>query len=146
MTPPGQSIPEHPESLPYERELGGARALIYDLRARMEDPDASLVVDATARLAEWLIPNAKSDRHEPLTVVLIDPDDAGPALAPSVEALYASLRVMVNSVALERPRTHLTTIRVDSGSLSALEDTVAYLAKPAGAFVTAASIDVRSAA
>lgn len=134
------------DPLSHERDLGGVRALVYDLHGVIADPEANLVVDATSELAAWLDANAASDAPDPLTVVLIDPDTDAPELTPSVEALYASLRVMVNSIALERPRVHLTTIRADSGSLGALDDTAAYLARPAGAFVTAASIDLRRAA
>lgn len=143
MAPP---LPSPDPSGPptYEHDFKGVRALVYDLRSLTDDSDAALVVDATSVLAAWLNRHAVSDAPAPLAVVLVDPDGDDPALAPSIEALHASLRVMVNSIALERPRTHLTTIRTDSDSLRALEDTVGYLARPAGAFVTAACIDLRS--
>src|SRR5690606_16482720 len=116
MAPPLPDL-DSPGPQTYEHDLAGVRALVYDLRGLTADPDAALVVDATSELAAWLGEHAISDGPTPLTVVLVDPDGDDPALAPSIEALYASLRVMVNSIALERPRTHLTTIRTNSGSL-----------------------------
>jgi hypothetical protein len=118
--------------------------LVFDTTPQTADPLADWLLDGTSRLFEEFRARLTADGlARPLTVLFLDA--SGGDRAPLIEAAFASVQATALSLALEYPRTRITVVRARPSQLDAIRDTTDFLASDASAYVTATTIDLRSA-
>lgn len=140
--------------------LGGPGSNLFDGLA--SEPVDILVLDTshpgTDPLMDWLLEPTdllfarfrgllKPGVVDPIVVLYLDPVAPSPDHDwPIAEAAFASLQAVVQSLAMEHPRTRATAVRARRDQEKAVRDLVAFLASPAGGYVSVTTIDLRSAA
>jgi hypothetical protein len=118
--------------------------LVFDTTPKTADALVDWLLDGTYRLFEEFRARLTADGlARPITVLFLDvPDDDR---APLVEAAFASVQATALSLALEYSRTRITVVRAGPFQLDAIRDTTDFLSSDASAYVTATTIDLRSA-
>lgn len=118
--------------------------LVFDTATKTADPLVEWLLDGTNRLFEEFRARLTSDGlARPMTVLFLDA--ANDDRAPLVEAAFASVQAITLSLALEYPRTRITVVRAHHFQLEAMRDATEFLSSDASAYVTATTIDLRSA-
>lgn len=118
--------------------------LVFDTTPQTADPLADWLVDGTNSLFDEFRARLTADGlARPLTVLFLDASDDD--RAPLIEAAFASVQATALSLALEYPHTRITVVRARPSQLDAIRDTTDFLASDASGYVTATTIDLRSA-
>jgi hypothetical protein len=118
--------------------------LVFDTTPQTADALVDWLLDGTNRLFEEFRARLTLDGlPRPLAVLFLDVSDDH--RAPLVEAAFASVQATALSLALEYPRTRITVVRARPSQLDAIRDTTDFLSSDASAYVTATTIDLRSA-
>ncbi|PVG81664.1 hypothetical protein DDE18_16885 [Nocardioides gansuensis] len=134
-----------PEPTP-ELDLGARDLdlLVFDTTHQTADPLVDWLLDGTTRLfEEFRVRLTTSGLARPVSVLFLDAGDDD--RAPLVEATFASVQATALSLALEYPRTRITVLRAHRSQLESIQDTADFLSSDASAYVTATTIDLRSA-
>jgi len=125
----------------------GAHVLVLDLTAPPSDPVQEWLVDGTCALFE-VVRGLLEPAVTPsaiIAVVIADPQP-GTGLGPMVEAAFASTQATIHSLAMEYEGTHLSVVRAFPEQAVAVQQTVDFLASTDGGYVSAATLDLRTAA
>lgn len=120
--------------------------LVLDTSQPVADPLTNWLLQPTDRLFEMFRELVEPEKIDPVVVLFLDPA-THPAThdVPVAEAAFASLQAVVQSLGSEHPRTRATVVRARSDQKVAVQDLVAFLASPAGGYVSVTTIDLRSA-
>lgn len=118
--------------------------LVFDTTTESADPLVTWLLEGTGRLfEEFRARLTAGDLARPVVVLFLDAvDDDRAAL---VEAAFASVQATALSLALEYPRTRINVVRARSSQAEAIQEIADFLSGDASAYVTATTIDLRSA-